>query len=159
MRPLLLLVVAQGALGYIQYTTQVPAILTEFHVTEHDGRLGGRASLGVRSRTAPAPSLAVAPWAAGEVSGPIAVLDPETTVSADRPWNVVVWNDPINLMQYVTFVFKKLFGYSESKAHTLMMDVHLKGRAIVSFRHPDRGGARRVRLHEYGLWATLEHDE
>ena len=50
----------------------------------------------------------------------------------DRPWVVIVWNDPINLMSYVTYVFQKLFGYSREKATKLMLDVHHKGRAIVS---------------------------
>ena len=57
---------------------------------------------------------------------------------------VIVWNDPINLMSYVTFVFQKLFGYSLEKATELMLDVHHKGRAVVVERHPGEGRARRV---------------
>ena len=56
----------------------------------------------------------------------------DTEVVPDRPWVVIVWNDPINLMAYVTFVFQKLFGYSKEKATSLMLDVHHKGRAVVS---------------------------
>ena len=76
----------------------------------------------------------------------------------DRPWVTIVWNDPINLMPYVTYVFQKLFGYSREKATKLMLDVHYKGRAVVS------SGAREsmefdvARLHAAGLWATLQQD-
>ena len=56
---------------------------------------------------------------------------------------MIVWNDPINLMSYVTFVFQKLFGYSREKATKLMLEVHNKGKAVVSARHAREGGARR----------------
>ncbi|MFM8906702.1 MAG: ATP-dependent Clp protease adapter ClpS, partial [Actinomycetota bacterium] len=56
----------------------------------------------------------------------------DVSVDIDRPWVVIVWNDPINLMSYVTWVFQKLFGYNLEKATALMMDVHEKGRAVVS---------------------------
>jgi ATP-dependent Clp protease adaptor protein ClpS len=76
----------------------------------------------------------------------------------DHPWVVIVWNDPINLMSYVTFVLQKLFGYSREKATRLMLDVHEKGRAVVS--NGTRSEAERdvFRLHEHGLWATMEQD-
>src|SRR5690554_5628871 len=75
---------------------------------------------------------------------PVGEEDP----SEDTPWVVLVWNDPINLMSYVTFVLQKLFGYSRAKAEKLMMDVHLLGRAVVS--SGDRDSAERdvFRLHE-----------
>ena len=76
----------------------------------------------------------------------------------DRPWVVIVWNDPINLMTYVTFVFQKLFGYSHEKATKLMLDVHQKGRAVVSSGPRERAELDVFRLHEHGLWATMEHD-
>ena len=76
----------------------------------------------------------------------------------DRPWIVIVWNDPINLMSYVTFVFQKLFGYSLEKATSLMLDVHHKGRAVVSSGPRERAELDVFRLHEHGLWATMEHD-
>jgi ATP-dependent Clp protease adaptor protein ClpS len=76
----------------------------------------------------------------------------------DRPWKVIVWNDPINLMSYVTFVFQKLFGYSLEKAERLMLDVHLKGKATVSHGPREKAELDVFRLHEYGLWATMEHD-
>jgi len=91
-------------------------------------------------------------------------VEPETTQRAgtltdlrpDRPWLVIVWNDPVNLMSYVTFVFQKLFGYSRSKATRLMLDVHHKGRAVVSSGPRERAELDVYRLHEHGLWATLE---
>jgi len=76
----------------------------------------------------------------------------------DRPWIVLVWNDPINLMSYVTFVFQKLFGYSKAKADKLMLDVHEKGRAVVSSGPREKAELDVFRLHEHGLWATMQHD-
>jgi len=74
----------------------------------------------------------------------------------DSPWQVIVWNDPINLMSYVTFVLQKLFGYSFEKATKLMMDVHTKGKAVVSSGERERAELDVFRLHEHGLWATME---
>jgi ATP-dependent Clp protease adaptor protein ClpS len=82
--------------------------------------------------------------------------DVDETVKPDLPWLVIVWNDPINLMSYVTFVFQKLFGYSREKAHKLMMDVHTKGRAVVSSGPRERAELDAARLHQHGLWATVE---
>ncbi len=82
----------------------------------------------------------------------------ETDETADRPWIVLVWNDPINLMSYVTFVFQKLFGYSLDKATELMLDVHHKGRAVVSNGTREKAELDVFRLHEHGLWATMQHD-
>ena len=76
----------------------------------------------------------------------------------DRPWLVVVHNDPINLMSYVTWVFQKLFGYPHAKAHELMLDVHHKGRAIVSSGPREKAEHDCYRLHAHGLWATLTKD-
>ena len=83
----------------------------------------------------------------------------DTSVKTDRPLIVIVWNDPINLMSYVTFVLQKLFGYSKAKATKLMLDVHHKGRAIVSSGTRERAELDVFRLHEHGLWATMEHDQ
>lgn len=77
-------------------------------------------------------------------------------VATDRPWLVVVWNDPVNLMTYVTYVFQKLFGYSHEKANRLMLDVHYKGRAVVTSGTKERAELDAARLHRHGLWATLE---
>ncbi len=80
-------------------------------------------------------------------------------VTGERPWLVIVWNDPVNLMTYVTFVFQKLFGFSREKATKLMLDVHFKGRAVVSSGPRERAELDVARLHRHGLWATLEHAE
>jgi ATP-dependent Clp protease adaptor protein ClpS len=82
--------------------------------------------------------------------------DLDESPSTDKPWLVIVWNDPINLMSFVTFVFQKLFGYSKEKATKLMLDVHHKGRAVVSSGTRERAELDVYRLHEYGLWATME---
>ena len=86
------------------------------------------------------------------------VLDPDLDeeVDTDRPWIVIVWNDPINLMSYVSFVFRKLFGYSQAKTDKLMLDVHEKGRAVVSDGTREKAELDVFRLHEHGLWATME---
>lgn len=83
---------------------------------------------------------------------------PGSVATPDRPWVVIVWNDPINLMSYVTFVFQKLFGYSRQHATKLMLDVHERGRAVVSSGPRERAELDVMRLHEHGLWATMEHD-
>jgi len=86
------------------------------------------------------------------------VVEVDVDVDVDRPWVVIVWNDPINLMSYVTFVFQKLFGYSRAKAEKLMMEVHTRGRAVVSTGPRERAEMHVYRLHEHGLWATLQQD-
>ena len=79
----------------------------------------------------------------------------ERAVIAPR-WIVVVWNDPINLMSYVTYVFQKLFGYSRPHAQRLMLQVHHEGRAVVSGGTKERCEHDVSRLHAHGLWATME---
>jgi ATP-dependent Clp protease adaptor protein ClpS len=76
----------------------------------------------------------------------------------DRPWATVVWNDPVNLMSYVTYVFQRLFGFSRERATKLMLDVHQKGRAIVSTGSREKMEHDVARLHAYGLWATVQRD-
>ena len=87
----------------------------------------------------------------------------ETTTAedaaADRPWLVIVWNDPINLMSYVTWVLQKLFGYSHSKATKLMLDVHHKGKAVVSSGAREKAELDCFRLHAHGLWATMTRSD
>jgi ATP-dependent Clp protease adaptor protein ClpS len=82
----------------------------------------------------------------------------EEVVTRDVPWIVIVWNDPINLMSYVVYVFQKLFGYPREKATKLMLDVHHKGKAVVSEGTRERCEADVARLHAHGLWATLQKD-
>jgi Uncharacterized conserved protein len=84
--------------------------------------------------------------------------DVEEVPAADRPWVTVVHNDPVNLMSYVIWVFQKLFGYSRDKAEKLMLDVHHKGRAIVSSGAREKMEYDASRLHAYGLWATVSRD-
>jgi ATP-dependent Clp protease adaptor protein ClpS len=76
----------------------------------------------------------------------------------DRAWIVVVWNDPINLMSYVTFVLRKLFGYSKEEATRLMLQVHNEGKAVVSSGEKEKAEFDVARLHAHGLWATLGQD-
>ncbi len=91
---------------------------------------------------------------------PVEVDEPveEEVTEPDKPWLVIVWNDPINLMSYVTFVFQKLFGYSHHKATKLMLDVHHKGKAIVSWGNKEKAEFDVSRLHAHGLWATMQRD-
>ena len=80
----------------------------------------------------------------------------EEIAAEDRPWQTVVWNDPVNLMSYVTYVFQKLFGFSRDHATKLMLDVHHKGRAIVTSGTKDKVEADVAKLHAAGLWATMQ---
>lgn len=92
---------------------------------------------------------------------PTEIQSPEDDLGldTDQPWIVLVWNDPINTMEYVTLVFQKLFGYSKEKAEKLMLDVHNLGRAVVSSGAREKAEIDVFRLHEHGLWATMQHDE
>lgn len=89
-------------------------------------------------------------------------LTPERIGDVDRVevtvgmWNVIVWNDPVNLMSYVVWVFRKLFGYPEEKATRLMLDVHHKGRAVVAAAPREKAEVVVFQLHHHGLWATME---
>jgi ATP-dependent Clp protease adaptor protein ClpS len=78
--------------------------------------------------------------------------------AVDVPWITLVWNDPVNLMSYVTFVFQTYFGYSKTKAEKLMMDVHVKGRAVVSTGAREKMETDTEALQGYGLWATFQKD-
>ena len=82
--------------------------------------------------------------------------DVDERVAEDHPWLVIVWNDPVNLMSYVTYVLKKLFGYSHEKATALMLDVHHKGKAVVADGSREQAEMHVFRLHEHGLWASME---
>jgi ATP-dependent Clp protease adaptor protein ClpS len=97
--------------------------------------------------------------AAADVA-PVEIDEPsiDTNLAIDRPWIVLVWNDPINLLSYVTYVLQKVFGYSNEKAESLMLDVHEKGRAVVSNGSKEKAELDVFRLHEHGLWATMQQD-
>ena len=84
--------------------------------------------------------------------------DSRRVVDTELPWIVIVWNDPVNLMGYVTYVFQKLFGYSRTKAEWLMMQVHNEGKAVVSNGTRAEAEGDVSRLHAHGLWATLQQD-
>ena len=83
----------------------------------------------------------------------------ESVVDPDRPWVTIVWNDPINLMSYVTHVFMTVFGYPKAKAEKLMLDVHRKGRAVVAKGTREEMERDVEILHSYGLWATVKKDD
>jgi ATP-dependent Clp protease adaptor protein ClpS len=101
-----------------------------------------------------------AAWRVQTGTAPVEVERPEVddAIEADIPWVVIVWNDPVNLMTYVTWVLQKLFGYPKAKAEKLMMDVHTKGKAVVSNGSKEQAEADVARLHAYGLWATMQKD-
>ncbi len=92
---------------------------------------------------------------------PVEVERPETeaVLRPDAPWVTIVWNDPVNLMSYVSYVFQQHFGYSQGKADELMLDVHQKGRAVVSNGTREEMERDVEAMHGYGLWATVKHDD
>ncbi len=83
----------------------------------------------------------------------------EEIEAVDRPWVTVVWDDPVNLMHYVAYIFQKLFGYSKAKATELMLKVHNEGKAVVSSGSRDKMEHDVQRLHAAGLWATMQRAE
>jgi ATP-dependent Clp protease adaptor protein ClpS len=85
-------------------------------------------------------------------------VEDETRAEQDRPWVTNVWDDPINLMAYVTYVFQQLFGFPKPKAEKLMLDVHRTGKAVVTSGTREEMERDVTRLHAAGLWATLTHD-
>jgi ATP-dependent Clp protease adaptor protein ClpS len=91
-------------------------------------------------------------------TSPVELDEPEVderTLLA-RPWVTIVWNDPINLMSYVTYVFQSYFGYSKSKAQKLMLEVHEDGRSVVSTGSREEMERDVQAMHEFGLWATMQ---
>ena len=87
------------------------------------------------------------------------VVAPEGDVAPDTPWVTIVWNDPVNLMSYVTFVLQQHYGYDRAKAEKLMMLVHTEGRAVVGNGTREAMEADTEALHGYGLWATFQKDD
>ncbi len=94
------------------------------------------------------------------VEAPVEIRDPSSTDDRDedRPWVVIVWNDPINLMSYVTLVLQQLFGYSRSMATKLMLQVHNDGKAVVASGTREKAELDVSRLHAHGLGATMQQD-
>ncbi|WP_369801827.1 ATP-dependent Clp protease adapter ClpS [Nocardia sp. BMG51109] len=130
----------------------------------------GPVGANVTATSAPAPEAAAG--AATPHLGSVAVVKlsaPQATPEAveyteileaeDRPWVTVVWDDPVNLMHYVTYIFQKLFGYSKAKATELMLKVHNEGKAVVSSGSRDKMEHDVQRLHAAGLWATMQRDD
>ena len=100
------------------------------------------------------------PWHAYPCSVSLAPVKEEVTatggdVAPDTPWITIVWNDPVNLMSYVTYVFQSYFGFSRREAKRLMMLVHNEGRAVVATGTREEMERHVEAMHEYGLWATL----
>ena len=85
--------------------------------------------------------------------------DADIVVELENPWVTIVWNDPVNLMSYVTYVFQKYFGYSKKKAEKLMLEVHEDGKSVVSTGTREEMERDVQAMHEYGLWATMDKSE
>ena len=94
-------------------------------------------------------------------TSPVELEEPEVdeVTKLASPWVTIVWNDPVNLMSYVTFVFQQYFGYSRKKAEKLMLQVHNDGKSIVSSGSREEMERDVQAMHEYGLWATLEKQD
>jgi ATP-dependent Clp protease adaptor protein ClpS len=99
--------------------------------------------------------------AAAAMTAPVELDQPvsETVVRPDRPWITLVWNDPVNLMSYVAYVFRSYFGYDKAEAERLMLAVHLEGKAVVSNGTREEMERDVAAMHGYGLWATLQQDD
>ncbi len=84
-------------------------------------------------------------------------LSPDEITFLAKPWVTIVWNDPVNLMSYVAYVFQKYFGYDKATSERLMMEVHTDGKSAVSTGTREEMERDVQAMHEYGLWATMEH--
>lgn len=104
---------------------------------------------------------AAPPTVGAVVTSPVELDEPRSAQDADvaRPWITLVWNDPVNLMSYVTYVFQSYFGYSRAKAEKLMLDVHHKGRAVVATGDREEQERHVEALQGFGLWATMQKDD
>lgn len=91
-------------------------------------------------------------------TAPVEIDEPQADEASQTqsPWVTIVWNDPINLMSYVSYVFQQYFGYPKTKAERLMLDVHHKGKAVVSSGRREEMERDTEAMHSYGLWATLQ---
>jgi ATP-dependent Clp protease adaptor protein ClpS len=104
------------------------------------------------------PVAPVASTAPTEVEQPAGDTRQDERLAPDLPWVTLVWNDPVNLMPYVSYVFRTHFGYSQEKSDALMLDVHHEGRAAVSTGSREEMERDVEAMHGYGLWATLQQD-
>jgi ATP-dependent Clp protease adaptor protein ClpS len=85
--------------------------------------------------------------------------DLDTRLDPTRPWVTIVWNDPVNLMSYVTYVFRSYFGFPKQEAERLMLAVHHEGRAVVATGNREEMERHVEAMHDYGLWATLQRED
>lgn len=118
--------------------------------------------MSVTRRALPGASLPAGPAEPGDgreggTQAGTAVLEREQ-LSLGRPWQVIVWNDPVNLMSYVAYVFRSYFGYSREKAHRLMLQVHHEGRSVVASGSREEAERHVQAMHGFGLWATLQQE-
>jgi ATP-dependent Clp protease adaptor protein ClpS len=92
---------------------------------------------------------------------PVELDQPETDdlTFVDKPWVTIVWNDPVNLMSYVTYVFQNYFGYAKRKAEKLMLEVHNDGKSVVASGSREEMERDVQAMHDYGLWATMESQD
>lgn len=81
-----------------------------------------------------------------------------TSLAPDLPWVTIVWNDPVNLQNYVEYVFKSYFGFPSAKAHRLMMQVHVEGKAVVASGPREEMERHVAAMHGYGLMSTLQKE-
>ena len=102
---------------------------------------------------------AASPRLSTEKPGTVSLPDTETATRLGRIWNVIVWDDPINLMTYVVYVFQKIFGYSTQLATKLMKEVHESGKSLVATEEREQAELHVSQLHQYGLQATMERQE
>ena len=86
---------------------------------------------------------------------PLAELERETLEQVDSPWTTIVWNDPVNLMSYVSYVFRTYFGFDQARADELMLRVHNAGRAVVATGPREEMERHVEAMHDFGLWATV----
>lgn len=94
-----------------------------------------------------------------EVDQPASDSATDAVARPATPWVTIVWNDPVNLMSYVTYVFCQYFGYDRKKAEKLMWEVHQDGRSVVSAGSREEMERDVQAMHEYGLWATMQRDD
>ena len=99
------------------------------------------------------------PVASMPMATPDVDVETDTSTSPDLPWLCIVWDDPVNLMSYVTYVFETVLGYGRARATELMMTVHTKGKAVVSSGDRDKVEADVKKLQTAGLWATMQRSE
>ena len=95
----------------------------------------------------------------GQVTAPADLERPSLEEAVDVPWITLVWNDPVNLMSYVTYVLMSYFAYSKEEAEALMLQVHNDGRAVVSSGSKENMERDVEAMHSYGLWATMQKDQ